>query len=407
MSRNGLNALIVAALFAVMLAVTGGRAMAYEGPDHPGDPGVPGAPVGVVSEIGAMYGGAAQSINESLSKAITDLAADAGSSSAQFRRNRAAALLAEIQGAVKRANVTGVKVVSTAHRTAFEAGVTAAQEQCAELGMQIPNGKSQIANGKSGLRTEDPGPFAIGSFTGVNEETVNALARDSVAKMSRGLNEHGERAVGLFRSLSKAMAGVDAQDRVRGFSLSERDVNRVIARGVITGDPREALGLMRKLIGEGMKLSPAVLEDYRKTGNQLIAVGGWTGKVRTYAELVVRTRTSEAQREGQIDRQASLGVDLAQITGSNSSNFCTRFVGLVVVVRGDARGSYPALSDLPGGGPPFHPNCTKNLRAFVAELVDESRVRMHDNAARRYAAAAANGTLMEPIRGVRSGRQAA
>lgn len=387
MSRIRVIAAILAVVCSVFGPMGGGRAMAFDGPNHPGDPG---APPSVVVELGAVYQSAADAINRSLAKALTDLAGDPTSDAAQFRRNRAAALLAEIKGAVKRANATGVRVVSTAHRTAFEEGVKAAERQVAELGVAPISGRG--------------GPLATGSFSGVNEDTVNALARDSVAKMSRGLNEHGERAAGLFRSLSKAMAGVDGENKVRGFSLSERDVNRVIARGVITGDPREALGLMRKLIGEGMKLAPGVLEDYRKTGNQLIAVGGWTGKVRTYAEMVLRTRTAEAQREGQVERQLSLGVDLAQITGSNSSNFCTRFVGLVVVVRGDARSQYPSLSELPGGGPPFHPNCTKNLRAFVAELVDEGRVRMHDNAARRYAAAVENGTLMEPVR---SGRQAA
>lgn len=331
-----------------------------------------------VVETAALYQNAADAIKKNLVDAIRTLDST-GESAAAFRAGRSAELLASIRDVIKRAEIAGVKVISPAVQGAFKRGSALAAEQAKELGL-------------GGRVTE-----TATSFAGVNEQTVDAIAADSVAKMQKGLRQHGENSAALFRSLSTSMAAIDADRKVRSFSLSERDVNRVIAQGIITGDPRQAMGAMRKLIGEGARFDPAVIENYRTVGNQLISVGQWTGTVRTYATMVVRTRTAEAQVEGQIERQASIGLDLAQITGSNSTNFCTRFVGLVVVVRGAARDGYIALSELPGGGPPFHPNCTKTLTAFVEDLVSEKRVEQSERAQVVYERALASGTLMAPI----------
>lgn len=373
---------LVAALFAVLSpGLAHGARMNQEGRGM----AQVGASDARVAEIAAIYQGSADAINRELSKAIADLAATpAGerNGGAEFRAARAAELLKGVRGAVRRAGVVGFNAVSTANQDAFKRGASLAEAQARALGLN-----AKVAG-------------TAASFAGINERTVDAIARDSVAKMTARMNAHGENAVALFRSLSASMAAAEVDGKGSGkvFSLSEREVNRVIAHGVVSGDPRAAMGAMRELIGKGAGFSPAVIEDYRKVGNQLVSVGGWTGKVRTYAEMVVRTRTAEAQREGQIERQVSVGLDLAQITGSNSANFCTRFVGLVVVVRGPARDGYMALSDLPGGGPPFHPNCTKNLAAYVEDLVSEGRVRQAEVAATRYAEAAARGVLMEPVR---------
>lgn len=338
-----------------------------------------GATARQVAETAALYQSSADLINKTLTESLRTLDAS-GTASAAFRAGRSAELLDSIRGIVKRTGLKGVKVVSPAVESSFTRGAALAAEQAKELGL-----------GGRVTQTE-----TSGGFVGVNERTVDAIAADSVAKMQANLAQHGENAAGLFRSLSTSMAAIDSTRKVRSFSLSEREVNRVIAQGIITGDPRQAMGAMRRLIGEGAGFDKGLIDNYRKVGNQLVSVGAWTGTVRTYAEMVVRTRTAEAQVEGQIDRQASLGLDLAQITGSNSTNFCTRFVGLVVVVRGGARDGYVALSELPGGGPPFHPNCTKTLAAFVPDLVSEGRVEQSRRAQVVYERAAANGSLMEP-----------
>ncbi|MFM9958464.1 MAG: hypothetical protein ACKVZJ_10330 [Phycisphaerales bacterium] len=347
------------------------------------DPGVSAAKR---AEIVAIYSGAAAAINKQLGDAIKELDAT-GSASASFRAGRAAELLDSIRAITRRARLAGVKVVSTGVEEAFTRGSALALEQAKELG--IGGGQSAVGSRQAGLDT---------SFAAVQEETVERIAADSAAKMALRTEDHGENAVGLFRTLSQSLASAnrDGETLGRTFSLSEREVNRVIADGVVTGDPRRALGLMRELIGRGAGFDKSVIENYRKVGNQIINVGAWNGTVRSYAEMVVRTRTAEAQTQGQIARQVSVGITTAQITGSNSDNFCTNFVGLVVTLSGPVQDGTVALADLPEGKPPpFHPNCTKTFAAYVRSLVSEGRVEKAGTAVEEYRRRAANGSLLQ------------
>lgn len=244
-NRSGRSALF-AGLIAALLSV-----VAAPRPAEGSTMSTVGASARVTAEIGAIYQGSADAINRELNKALRSLDST-GAASAAYTAGRSAELLENIKGVVARAGVAGVKVVSPAVQSAFNSGARLAAEQAKELGL----------GGVDGL--------ASTSFAGINERTVDALARDTVAKMQRRTEEHAGNAVALFRSLSTAMAGIDAQRRVKGFSLSEREVNRVIAHGVVSGDPRAAMGAMRELIGKGAGFSPSVIEDYRKVGNQLV-----------------------------------------------------------------------------------------------------------------------------------------
>lgn len=60
--------------------------------------------------------------------------------------------------------------------------------------------------------------------------------------------------------------------------------------------------------------------------------------------------------------------------------------------------AYPALAGLPGGGPPFHPNCSKGTAAYVPELVSASRASLHARAMRVYVSRRNTGRLIEPVK---------
>lgn len=95
---------------------------------------------------------------------------------------------------------------------------------------------------------------------------------------------------------------------------------------------------------------------------------------------------------------AQLGVrtDLVQITGAVSLNFCTRYLGLVVSIDG-ARDGYPSIDELPGGGPPFHPLCSKGTTVYIEQLVSKGRQGMHTRALQEFRSAQRSGRLTENL----------
>jgi hypothetical protein len=92
-----------------------------------------------------------------------------------------------------------------------------------------------------------------------------------------------------------------------------------------------------------------------------------------YADMVARTKTRQATVTARHGRLEELGLDLVSIVGRVSQYFCTAFLGQVFSLSGKSE-KYPAYSELPGGGPPFHPNCSKSTRPFVEELADERQM---------------------------------
>lgn len=62
------------------------------------------------------------------------------------------------------------------------------------------------------------------------------------------------------------------------------------------------------------------------------------------------------------------------IDGRISNNPCTAFLGKVFSLK-PGHPVYPALSSIQGGGPPFHPNCTKGISAYIPELASSAQAK--------------------------------
>jgi hypothetical protein len=77
------------------------------------------------------------------------------------------------------------------------------------------------------------------------------------------------------------------------------------------------------------------------------------------------------------DRLVSLDLDLVSIIGRVSKNFCTAYLGLVFSIGGKSD-KYPALTELPSDGPPFHPNCSKSTRPFIPELASGKQLELSE-----------------------------
>jgi hypothetical protein len=141
--------------------------------------------------------------------------------------------------------------------------------------------------------------------------------------------------------------------------VSEKDINKVLVGGVIEGKPREAI----RQLGDEM----------RQVHGDTVEINGKNYDVEKYAELVARTRTREATVTARHDRLSELGLDLVMIIGRLSTNFCSAFLNQVFSLSGTSD-KYPSYASLPGGGPPFHPNCSKSTRPFVEELASEKQL---------------------------------
>lgn len=330
--------------------------------------------------LASIYGRAAQDINERLAASIRRLASEPGSSAGTFAASRSALLLRQIDSILDGLGRTGPRAVRALTADAWGKGAEAAVAEARALGWVPPT-----SGGREAMNPD---------FTRIDTGAVEAIASDTAARLTRGARQHGANAVSLFRTL-----GLSGELRRR---VSEPALNEAIARGLIQGNPRTIETNVRELFRDGK--DPAAL-TYRQLGNQQIEVGGWTGSVRAYAKMVAHTRTREAVTRGRHERLAQVGIGLVQIVGSNTANFCTRFVNLVCALTNEAAGGseggrYPLLSSLPQGGPPFHPNCRKNTRAYVAALVKATspdRARGAEEAQERFERDREAGLLEEPL----------
>jgi hypothetical protein len=89
-------------------------------------------------------------------------------------------------------------------------------------------------------------------------------------------------------------------------------------------------------------------------GGDFIIVNGKNYNLKSYAELVARTRMRESQTQAVMEICEAFDNDLVQIDiHDDPCSFCAEHQGRVFSISGNSL-KYPKLPD---GGPPFHPRC--------------------------------------------------
>lgn len=356
-----------------------------EASPHMANENLPAVRTGMTAEATAImleyFDRAAEGINRDLAAAVRELTADPANRSAAWRAARQARLLNDINKRITLARGQSATAVLASTRDAYTLGLRQAITQARELGVDPT---AQLA----GLRA---------GFDGVNIPAIEAIARDTAARQAAALNDYGQTAQSLFRSLGAgAFDGSVFNTTAGGSRAGEAAINRAIAEGLSKGDPRAINKAVREVFRDP---NTEAAISFRKLGNRQITVGGWTGSLRQYASTVARTRTREATQAARHETLVALDIRLVQITGKQSLNFCTRFLGLVCALDAASTdgGRYPLLSSLPGGGPPFHPNCSKSSAAYIVGVVSDGRAADAERAKRRYDSAVREGTLTERI----------
>lgn len=337
----------------------------------------------VEAEMVALYDGGMEDINRLVGRALAELAESPDRAASRFRLTRGVQLARSISDLLERVESRGRVTLAAATMDEVAGALREAERQMREIGLDPKN--------RLGATPEV-------SFARVGEGAIRTVAGDTVARttaaagreLKGAAGQHARRAVAVFRSLGESVASTAGS--------GEAAVNRAIARGLISGDPRIADRAIRDLFRDPRH---PTAESVRKLGNKVVTVGRAEMTVRQYAMTVVRTRTREATVTARHERLGLSGISLVQITGRNSPNFCTAFIGLVCSLSGEQTiegVTYPALASLPGGGPPFHPNCSKGTAAYVPELVSAGRARQHEAAFRTFETRSRTGRLLERVK---------
>lgn len=254
-------------------------------------------------------------------------------SARQWNQARAASILAQVDRELAALKKKTAQWTGTMLTGAVKQGVEAADLQADQAGVRPP---------ESPLR---------GSFHVVDSKAVEVVARDTLADLNSATDS-------MRRQTS------DALGRMAAEGVTNKEVNDILTGGVIEGKPTAAIRDLREKL-KTVHGNKVTITD--RNGSPMEFDAGY------YAKMVAVTKTRQATVKARHERLRERGIDLVKITGKISKNFCTAYVGKVFSISG-AHPEYPPLSSLPGGGPPFHPNCSKGTAPFIEALADPQKL---------------------------------
>lgn len=257
----------------------------------------------------------------------------------EWSQARAAQQLAQIEALIARMKQDAAAWISDPRdgsdgpvTQAVKDGIARAITQAKEVGVSPPEGMT-------------------GSFSLIDPGTVAIFAQKIMSDLSKAANGMGENAKQILRTTAQ-------------LKLPESDINKILAGGVIAGKPAETIRTLREAL-KAVHGDTVSFPD--KNGEVIHYDAGY------YAKMVVVTQTRTATTVSRHRALESMDLDLVGIIGRVSASFCTAFLGQVFSLSGKST-KYPAYSSLPGGGPPFHPNCSKGTRPFVEALASDHQL---------------------------------
>lgn len=278
------------------------------------DSGVPASEAAIVV---AWY----QALAERAIATINDPAGRT-SGSKDFRRARAASQLDQLRRLAASIDQQAADWIGRRYPQLFQEAYARADQLAAEAGVRVDN-------------------ILVGDFNLVDSPSLGVFARDTL--------------IDLRKSSGGIVVTADRVLRATADNgLTQSQINAILATGVAEGTPAATTRAIRD-------------ELIRVNEGKVIEINGRHYQAQNYADMVVRTKTREAVVTARTERFSGLGIDLVAITGRLSDNFCTAFLGQVYSISGK-HPTYPPLSSLPGGGPPFHPNCSKGVRPYIEDL---------------------------------------
>lgn len=147
------------------------------------------------------------------------------------------------------------------------------------------------------------------------------------------------------------------KDAIQAINIATREeIVDQLARGVISGEPSKEMAKKVKGIMQDRGIS------------SLVDKGGKRWQLDVYAEMLVRTKTAEAYRIGNHNRQLENDFDLVQISSHGAPDDCINVEGKVFSLTGRTPG-YPTEGDIMGmSSHIFRPNCRHTTTPYVPEF---------------------------------------
>lgn len=109
----------------------------------------------------------------------------------------------------------------------------------------------------------------------------------------------------------------------------------------------------------------------------IIDAKGRRWKLKTYVELIVKTKLQQLHVEGLKDHALEDGYDLARIPSKGASDSCRAFEGMVISLNGLDR-NFPSYDSLKASGLIFHPNCRHTPVPIAGyDLLHEDDRKLH------------------------------
>lgn len=159
---------------------------------------------------------------------------------------------------------------------------------------------------------------------------------------------------------------------------SKKVIREIVAKhiqlGVATNQGhREIMNRIKKeLSRENLK---RLIADKALVG--IVDAKGRRWKLKTYVELIVKTKLQHLHVEGLKDHALEDGYDLARIPDKGATDACRNFEGMVISLNGLEK-EFPSYESLKATGLIFHPNC-RHTPVPIAEfdLLHEDDRKLH------------------------------
>lgn len=252
---------------------------------------------------------------------------DSFDSTTDFGRAKRLALLAQIDEELKKLGIKTQDWLDKEIAAAYKLGTSDA-----DFGL-----KTLISKGALG---KDAIPIK-GSFTQPNKQQIQALIDDT------------------SKSFGEALTNVSRNVRAITTQAFQRELRTRIAEGVLSTQSR-------KEIVDGVK------QQLRERGlTALTDRGGKSWSIDRYADMLVRTKLTEARNTGLATRMLENKNDLVQVSINDSDHqVCLDWEGRILSLTGKTDG-YPTVDEATNAGL-FHPNCKHTINPIEPKLAKET-----------------------------------
>jgi hypothetical protein len=155
------------------------------------------------------------------------------------------------------------------------------------------------------------------------------------------------------------------------YRVRESQIEKAIAQGFLEGGP----GVRGGIVGSGSLygINRRLLQELttKATDGKYITIIDKNGNPRQYqlsdyAELVARTKMTEASSQAVVNTTTAIGEDLVQVSVHNTTcAICAPFEGKIFSLSGNDP-EFPAADDLP----PYHPRCEHQLSTVIRSALE-------------------------------------